>query len=278
MLGFIFSGLGPMDFMADRPGPAPGDEQLSRLEEQLFDLAQSPGPRTADRRQPNADRPRRMGVARPSLIPGFGPRRLALTLLAAGAGSFVWWWASGARTAPAQPTLPAVVSGPTAASGPEATEQLQSMARELGALRRSIDQLKADQERATSANQVLAQQVRQNQEQLAMTSTSLADLSRARDLPARGLEDLAERLRSIQAQIARESELTSERLRTNEDQIRRAIAVRAPPSPRVQSSAPPQQAASIAPPKPTPVSAPKNASPPPKKPQPSPAPRPTPAR
>ncbi|TWA99129.1 hypothetical protein FBZ96_10497 [Bradyrhizobium stylosanthis] len=264
--------------MADRPGPAPGDEQLSRLEEQLFDLAQGPGSRTAERRQPEAGRPRHMVVAGQSLISGFGPRRLALTLLAAGVGSFVWWWASGARTAPVQPTPPAVAGGAAAALGPEATEQLQSMARELGALRRSIDQLKADQERATSTNQALAQQVRQNQEQLAMTGTSLAELSRTRDSPARGLEDLAERVRSIQAQISRESELTSERLKVNEDQIRRAIAVRAPPSPRVLSSAAPQQAASTAPPKPAPVSAPKGASPPPKKPQLSSAPRPTPAR
>jgi len=264
--------------MANRPGPASGDEQLSRLEEQLFDLAQGPGPRTADQLQSEAGRPRHIVVAGQSLIPGFGPRRLALMLLAAGVGSFVWWWASGARTAPAEPTRPAVVSAATAAPDRDVAEQFQSMARELEALRRSIDQIKADQEKAASANQAFAQQVRQNQERLAMTSASLGELSRTRDLAARGLDDLAERVRSIQAQISRESELTSERLKANEDQIRRAIAARAPPSSRVLSPTPPQQAVSIAPPKPAPASAPKSASPAPKKPQLSSAPRPAPAR
>lgn len=278
--GFIFFSVGFMESTANRPGPASrpasGDAQLSRLEEQLFTLAQGPGARTSDR--PEASLPRQMAVAGRSLISGSGRRRVAMVLLAAGVGVSIWWWMSGARTAPAEPALPAVGSGAAAALEPDAIEQLRSVARELVALRQMIDQLKADQERAMSANETLAWQVKQNQEQLATTSTSVAELSRTRDQAARGLNELAEQFRSIQAQISRESELTSERLKANEDQIRRTIALRAAPPPRVVPPAAPQQPASSVPPKPAPASAPKNASPPPKKPQLSSATRPAPAR
>ena len=139
------------------------------------------------------------------------------SLSAASIGVAAWWWSSSADTAmmaPSDPTpltqaapetdAPKDVASAAVALSSELAQQLQPMARDLAALRQTVEQLKVRQE----------QLVRDN-------LTSQFEASREETARNNGIVD---QIKATQIQMARESQTLTERLNASQEQLARVIA------------------------------------------------------
>lgn len=128
-----------------------------------------------------------------------------------------WWWSSSAQPAMRAPSDPAPLTRPPreAAAPKDAapsaialvsdlTQQLQSMTRDLAALRQAVEQLNVTQEKLVHDNENVARQLKTGQEELARNSRVIDDV------------------KGIQIQMARESQTLTDRL--NQEQLARATA------------------------------------------------------
>jgi TolA-binding protein len=179
-----------------------------------------------------------------------------------------WWWSSSAQPAMRAPSDPAPLTrGPRDAAAPkdaapsaialvsDLTQQLQSMTRDLAALRQAVEQLNVTQEKLVHDNENVARQLKTGQEELARNSRVIDDV------------------KGIQIQMARESQTLTDRLNANQEQLARATANASAPKemmpegtnaipekPQVMQEVPlprPRQSANVAQaPKPAPIARP----------------------
>jgi len=198
------------------------------------------------------------------------------SLLAVSFAAWWWWWSPSAQPAMRAPSDPApLTQGPREAAAPkeaapsaialvsDLTQQLQSMMRDLAALRQAVEQLNVTQEKLVHDNENVARQLKAGQEELARNNRVIDDI------------------KGIQIQMARESQTLADRLNANQEQLARATANASAPKermpevsnaipekPKVMQEVPlpgPRQSANVAnAPKPAPTAGPQA-----KKPQPS---------
>jgi hypothetical protein len=194
------------------------------------------------------------------------------SLLAASIAAW-WWWSSSVHPAMTASSDPAPLTrGPGEAAAlndaaPSAialvsdlAQQLQSMTRDLAALRTAVDQLKVAQEKLAHDNENVARQLKASQEEIA------------------GSSRVIDEVRAIQTQMARESQTLTDRLDANQEQLDRVTANASAPKemmpevtnaipekPRVMPEIPlprPRQSANVAQaPKPAPIAKPQATKP-----------------
>ena len=190
--------------------------QFASLEEQLSNLAREAGV------NPSAP-PTSMKTFRapPATIYRLADwRHLAFvgSLLAASIGVAAWWWSSSVHTATMAPSDPAPLTqaapkdaarnvAPTAvALSSDLAQQLQPMARDLAALRQTVEQLKVRQEQLVRDNENVASQLKASQEEMARNNS------------------IIDQIKATQIQMARESQTLTERLNASQEQLARVIA------------------------------------------------------
>jgi outer membrane murein-binding lipoprotein Lpp len=141
------------------------------------------------------------------------------SLLAASIGVAAWWWSSSVDTAMMAPSDPAPLTqaapeaaapkdvAPTAvALSSELAQQLQPMARDLAALRQTVEQLKVRQEQLVRDNENLASQLKASREEMARNNS------------------IIDQIKATQIQMARESQTLTERLNASREQLASVIA------------------------------------------------------
>ena len=160
-------------------------------------------------------------------------------LLASSIGVAAWWWSSSAQTGMMAPSDPALLTqappeavapkdaAPTAAAlSSDLAQQLQPMARDLAALRQTVEQLKVRQEQLVRDNENVASQLKASQEEIARNNS------------------IIDQIKATQIQMARESQTLTERLNASQEQLARVIANASEPkampeaSPAVSSEEP----------------------------------------
>jgi len=135
-----------------------------------------------------------------------------------------WWWSSSAHppmTAPSdqapltrltgEATAPKDASPSAIALVSDLTQQLQSMTRDLAALRQAVEQLKVTQEKLVHDNENVARQLKTSQEEFARNNRVVDDL------------------KGIQIQMARESQTLTDRFNANQEQLARVTAIASAP-------------------------------------------------
>ena len=186
--------------------------QIASLEQQLSNLEHEAGI------SPSAP-PTSMKTSRPppATIHRLADWRyvaLVGSLLAASIGVAAWWWSSSVDTAmmaPSDPT-PLTQAAPEAAAptavalSSELAQQLQPMARDLAALRQTVEQLKVRQEQLVRDNENLTSQFEASREEMARNNS------------------VVDQIKATQIQMARESQTLTERVNASEEQFARVIA------------------------------------------------------
>jgi hypothetical protein len=190
--------------------------QAAGLEQQLSNLAREAGI------SPSAP-PTSMKMSRP---PRATSHRLSDwryvafvgSLLAASIGVAAWWWSSSVDTAmmaPSDPTPPTQAAPEAAAPkdvapaavalSSELAQQIQPMARDLAALRQTVEQLKVRQEQLVRDNENLTSQFAASREEMARNNS------------------IVDQLKATQIQMARESQTLTERVNASQEQLARVI-------------------------------------------------------
>jgi endonuclease/exonuclease/phosphatase (EEP) superfamily protein YafD len=221
--------------------------QIASLEEQFEKLAREVG------LSPSAP-PTSMKTSRAPLatIHRLADRRYVAfvgSLLAASIGVAAWWWSSSVDTAMMAPSDPAPLTQATPeAAAPkdvaptafvlssELTQQFQPMARDLAALRQTVEQLNVRQEQLVRDNENLASQLKASREEMARNNS------------------IIDQIKANQIQMARESQTLTERLNASQEQLTHVIANASEPKvmpeePKVMPEIPlprPRQPANVA--------------------------------
>jgi outer membrane murein-binding lipoprotein Lpp len=221
--------------------------QIASLEEQFEKLAREVG------LSPSAP-PTSMKTSRAPLatIHRLADRRYVAfvgSLLAASIGVAAWWWSSSVDTAMMAPSDPAplIQATPEAAApkdvaptavvlSSELTQQFQPMARDLAALRQTVEQLNVRQEQLVRDNENLASQLKASREEMARNNS------------------IIDQIKANQIQMARESQTLTERLNASQEQLTHVIANASEPKvmpeePKVMPEIPlprPRQPANVA--------------------------------
>ncbi|MCK1745155.1 hypothetical protein IVA80_31215 [Bradyrhizobium sp. 139] len=220
---------------------------------------------------------RKTSRAPPTTIHRSGWRYVALlgSLLAASIGAAAWRWSSSVDTAMMAPSQLAPltraapdatarkdVAPPPAALSSEFAQQLQPMARDVAALRQTVEQLEVRQEQLVRDSENLVSQIKASREEIARNTSTI------------------DQIKVTQIQMARESQTLTERLNASQEQLAHVIANAlepnvtpeaprvSPEEPRVMTEIPlprPRQSANVAQ---TQKPAPSPARPQAKKPQP----------
>ncbi|MBW5440699.1 hypothetical protein FXB41_39840 [Bradyrhizobium canariense] len=180
-------------------------------------------------------RPTRMKTSRAP--PGTGHRLAGWRYLAFIGSLFVasitvvgWRWSSSVDSTmmvaavppPPVQTAPNDVA-PTAVSvSSEIAQQLQPMARDLAALRQTVEQLEMRQEQLVRGNENLASQLKASQEEMARNHSTI------------------DQIKATQIQMARESQTLTEQLNASQEQLAHVIANASAPKamPEVSSGEP----------------------------------------
>jgi hypothetical protein len=170
------------------------------------------------------------------------------SLSAASIGVAAWLWSSSADTAkmaPSDPTpltqaapetdAPKDVASAAVALSSELAQQLQPMARDLAALRQTVEQLKVRQEQLVRDNENLTSQFEASREETARN------------------KGIVDQIKATQIQMARESQTLTERVNASQEQPARGIASASEPeampeAPKVMPEIPlprPRQAATV---------------------------------
>ena len=190
------------------------DELIATLKEQISNLAREAGA------SPSA--PMKTSRAPLATIHRLADWRYVAfvgSLLAASIGVAAWWWSSSVDTAMMAPSDPAPLTqaapeaaapkdvAPTAvALSSELAQQPQPMARDLAALKQTVEQLKVRQEQLVRDNENLASQLKASQEEMARNNS------------------IIDQIKATQIQMARESQTLTERLNASQEQLARVIA------------------------------------------------------
>ncbi|MBR1198967.1 hypothetical protein JQ634_06615 [Bradyrhizobium sp. AUGA SZCCT0240] len=190
--------------------------QIASLEEQLSNLAREAG------FNPSTPPPMKTPHAPPATKHRLADWRhvaVAGCLLAACMGVVAWWWSSSPDTAMTAPSAPIALAqaAPEAAAPKDAApvaiapsaaleQQLQPMARDLAAVRQSLEQHKATQDQLIRDNENLRSQLAAGREEIARNN------------------GIIEQLRATQIQMARESQTLTERVNASQQQLARIIA------------------------------------------------------
>lgn len=142
-------------------------------------------------------------------------RHLALvgSVLAASTGGAAWWWSSSADKAippsypsPLTQTPPKDAAATAGALPSDFALQLQSMARDLAALRQVVEPLKVRQEQLVRDNENVASQLKASQAEMARNN------------------NVIDQIKDTQIQIAREGVAVTARLNASQEQLSRIIA------------------------------------------------------
>jgi hypothetical protein len=198
------------------------DELIASLKEQFSNLEREEG--ASPSAPPTSIRTSRASLATIHRLADWRYVAFVGSLLAASIGVAAWWWLSPvdtammARSDPAPLTQAApeavvpkdIVSNDVApaavAPSSELAQQLQPMARDLAALRQTVEQLEARQEQLVRENENLASQLKASREEVA------------------GNNSIIDQIKATQIQMARESQTLTERLNASQEQLARVIA------------------------------------------------------
>jgi TolA-binding protein len=193
------------------------ERQIASLEEQFSNLARETGfsPQAPSTSMKTA----RALLATRHRLAGWRYAAFAGSLLAACIGVAAWWWSSSADTAMVAPSAPIALTraaaeaaapkdvAPAAVAVPAGLEQqLQPMARDLAALRQTVEQLKVRHEQLVRDNENLASQFEAGRKEIARNS------------------DIIDQLKATQIQMARESQTLTERVNASQEQLGRVTA------------------------------------------------------
>jgi len=206
--------------------------QAASLEQQLSNLAREAGIGPSDP-------PTSMNTSRPPLATS---HRLADwryvafvgSLLAASIAVAAWWWSSSVDTAMMAPSdpkpltqaapeaaAPKDVASAAVALSSEVAQQLQPMARDLAALRQTVEQLKVRQEQLVRDNENLTGQFEASREEMARNNS------------------IVDQIKATQVQMARESQALAEQVNASQEQLARASEPKAmPESPKMMPEEP----------------------------------------
>lgn len=190
--------------------------QIASLEEQLSNLTREAG--VSPSAPPTSMKTSRAPLATIHRLADWRYVAFVGSLLAASIGVAAWWWSSSVDTAMMAPSDPAPLTqaapeaaalkdvAPTAvALSFELAQQLQPMARDLAALRQTVEQLKVRQEQLVRDNENLASQLKASREEMARNNS------------------IIDQIKATQIQMARESQTLTERLNASQEQLARVI-------------------------------------------------------
>lgn len=186
--------------------------QFANLEEQLSNLAREAGFSPQD--SPTGTKTSRVPPATTSRLADWRYVAFGSSLLAASIGVAAWWWSSSADRAVMAPSAPIALTRAEAAAPKDAAsadvalsaalaEQLQPMARDLDALRQTVEQLRARQEQLVRDNENLTSQLAAGREEMARNNGIIEQIKAAQIQTARESQTLTERLNASQQQLAR---------------------------------------------------------------------------
>jgi hypothetical protein len=191
--------------------------QIASLEEQLSNLTREAG--VSPSAPPTSMKTSRAPLATIHRLADWRYVAFVGSLLAASIGVAAWWWSSSVDMAMMAPSDPAPLTqaapeaaalkdvAPTAvALSFELAQQLQPMARDLAALRQTVEQLKGTQEQLVRDNENLASQLKASRE----------DMGRN--------DSIIDQIKATQIQMARESQTLTERVNASQEQLARVIA------------------------------------------------------
>jgi hypothetical protein len=194
-----------------------GDELIASLKEQISNSAREAG--AIPSAPPTSMKTPRAPLATIHRLADWRYLPFVGSLLAASIGVAAWWWSSSVDTAMMAASDPAPLTqvapeatapkdaAPTAvAPSSELALQLQPMARDLAALRQTVEQLEVRQEQLVHDNENLASQLKASREEVA------------------GNNSIIDQIKATQIQMARESQTLSERLNASQEQVARVIA------------------------------------------------------
>jgi regulator of replication initiation timing len=203
--------------------------QVASVEQQLSNLAREAGispsapPTTMEMSRPPPATSHRLADWRYVAFAG--------SLLAASIGVAAGWRSSSvdtatmARSDPTPPTqaapeaaAPKDVASAAVALSSELAQQLQPMARDLAALRQTVEQLKVRQEQLVRDNENLTSQFEASREEMARNNS------------------IVDQIKATQTQMARESQTLTEQVNASQEQLARVIA--SPSEPKAMPEAP----------------------------------------
>jgi hypothetical protein len=195
----------------------PDDELIASLQEQMSNLAREEG--ASPSAPPTSMKTSRAPLATIHRLADWRYVAFVGSLLAASIGVAAWWWSSSVDTAMMARSDPAPLTqaapeaaapkdvAPTAvALSSELAQQLQPMARDLAALRQTVEQLEVRQEQLVRENENIASQLKASREEVA------------------GNNSIIDQIKATQIQMARESQTLTERLNASQEQLARVIA------------------------------------------------------
>jgi endonuclease/exonuclease/phosphatase (EEP) superfamily protein YafD len=193
------------------------DELIASLKEQISSLEREEG--ASPSASPTSIKTSRASLATIHRLADWRYVAFAGSLLAASIGVAAWWWSSSVDTAmmarsdpaPLTQAVPEAVApkdvAPAAVALPfELAQQLQPMARDLAALRQTVEQLEVRQEQLVRENENLASQLKASREEVA------------------GNNSIIDQIKATQIQMAHESQTLTERLNASQEQLARVIA------------------------------------------------------
>jgi hypothetical protein len=193
------------------------DEQIASLMQQISNLARDAG--ASPSAPPTSMKTSRAPLATIHRLADWRYVAFVGSLLAASIGVAAWWWSSSVDTAMMAPSDPAPLTQaePEAAApkhvaptsvvlSSELAQQLQPMARDLAALRQTVEQLEVRQEQLVRDNESLTSQLKASREEVAHNNS------------------IIDQIRATQIQMARESQTLTERLNASQEQLARVIA------------------------------------------------------
>ncbi|WFU40398.1 hypothetical protein QA640_40565 [Bradyrhizobium sp. CB82] len=205
--------------------------QIASLEEQLSNLAHEVG--VSPSAPPISIQSTIMKMSRVPLaeihrLADWRYVALVGSLLAASIGVVGSWWSSSVDTATTVPpdTAPLTHAAPDVAAPTvvalhsELAQQLEPIVRDIAALSRTVERLKAEQEKLASDNENLASQ-----------------LKASRDETARN-NGIIDQVKADQIAMAHESQMLTERLNASQDQLAQVVANAS--EPKAMPEAPPK--------------------------------------
>jgi outer membrane murein-binding lipoprotein Lpp len=191
--------------------------QIASLEQQLSNLASEV--RVSPSAPPTNTKTSRAALATIRRLADWRSLAFVGSLLAASIGIAAWWWSSSVDTAmmPPSDTAPLTQATPEAAAPKdlappaialpsELARQFQPMARDLAALRQTIEQFEVRQDQLVRDNETLASQLKASQEEMARNN------------------HIIDQIKATQIQMARESQTLTEEFNASQGRLARVIA------------------------------------------------------
>jgi regulator of replication initiation timing len=204
--------------------------QTASLEQQFSNLAREVGISPSVPAPPTSMKTSRLPLAMSLRLADWRFVVFAGSLLAAPIGVAAWRSSSAdtAMMAPSDPK-PLAQAAPEAAAPKDVAsvtvglssglaQQLQPMARDLAALRQTVEQLKERQEQLVRDNENLTSQLEASREEMARNNS------------------IVDQLKATQIQMARESQTLTEQVNASQEQLARVIA--SPSEPKAMPEAP----------------------------------------